>query len=45
MDRACCIALADLFWPANVACPLLVFLLVSAATGDKNDYDFKLLWH
>jgi hypothetical protein len=23
---------------------LLVFLLVSAATGDKNQHDFKLLW-
>jgi hypothetical protein len=24
---------------------LLVFLLVSAATGEKNHYDFKLLWY
>jgi hypothetical protein len=36
-------ALADLFWQPISRVLLLVFLLVSATTGDKNQRDFKAL--
>jgi hypothetical protein len=45
MDRACCRALADYFCQPMSRALLLVFLLVSAAKGDKNHYDFKWLWY
>jgi hypothetical protein len=45
MDRARCRALADSFRHPISRVLLLVLLLVSAATGEKNHYVFKLLWH
>jgi hypothetical protein len=45
MDRACCERLLIYFCQPMSRVLLLVFLLVSAATGDKNHYDFKSLWH
>ena len=44
MDRACCRALADLFCELLPSVILLVFLLVSAAIGNKNYCKFNSLY-